>query len=263
MIKHIFSVIFIYLIVSNNITAQELFRLDFETAKAPESWDVTDKSEWGHELGEDGSNYFRFHPSYYYDRLESPTLNLESGNYKLFFSWNEVGNVNPDYINVRISKNGGEWEEVSDFGGLIGGGTNREWRKDSAIIGNLETAEYKLQFQYRSIAKYPAQYIGLDNIYLVKGELVTGLQYNLERVGLSIFPNPVSTELTFSIDDASNRIFDAKIFSVDGKLVKEVNDLNSNIKHQVNIAELESGTYLFEIIHQDGIKTESFVKQKN
>ncbi|MEZ5003292.1 MAG: T9SS type A sorting domain-containing protein [Chitinophagales bacterium] len=242
--------------------AQEIFRLDFNDALVPEGWSVSEKAEWGHVIGEDGSDFFRFSSSYTFDLFDSPVLDLEEGNYVLYFSWNETGDVNPDFVNVRVKKGNGSWEEVYDFGGLEGGGTNREWRNDSAMIGNLETAQYTLQFQYKSIAKYPSQYIGLDNVYLVKRDVVTGWHPNLEQVAFNVYPNPVSTRLNFTISDVDNRNFEAKIINVKGQVIRSMSAINGNGQNSFDVSDLDIGTYLFEIICDDGIKTESFVIQR-
>lgn len=243
------------------IFAQEIFRLDFENELAPEDWSASSKAEWGHLIGENGSDYFRFSSSYTFDFFDSPVLTLEEGNYVLYFSWNETGDVNPDFVNVRVKKGNGSWEEVYDFGGLEGGATNREWRKDSAVIGNLETAEYTLQFQYKSTGKYPSQYIGLDNVFLVKSDLVTSLQPTLERVDFSIYPNPVKSNLNFNVFDQENRNFVAKVLNVNGQLLKTLPFINSNGQNTIDVTDLAKGTYLLELVNQEGIKTESFVIQ--
>ncbi|MEZ5009976.1 MAG: T9SS type A sorting domain-containing protein [Chitinophagales bacterium] len=260
-VKTVLILILTSLVVVTNLSAQEIFRLDFESELAPEDWSVSSKAEWGHLIGEDGSDYFRFSSSYTFDLFDSPALTLDEGNYVLYFSWNETGDINPDFVNVRIKKGNGSWEEVYDFGGLEGGATNREWRKDSAVIGNLETAEYTIQFQYKSTGKYPSQYIGLDNVFLVKSDLVTSLQPTLERIDFSIYPNPVKSILSFNVFDLENRNFEAKILNVNGQLLKTLPLINANGQNTIDVSDLARGTYLLELVNQEGVKTESFVIQ--
>lgn len=240
---------------------QEIFNLDFEEAIAPDDWSVTSKSEWCHLIGEDGSSYFRFHPTYLNDRLESPKYDLEAGNYVFYFSWNEVNGDNPNYARVRIKKNNRSWEDLYFFGGSETGGTDRVWRKDSVVLSDLEDAEYTIQIRYNSEGRYPSQYIGLDNISLVKKEDAVTSTNILEKVDAQIFPNPASEVLQLQIETTEVATIAAQIFAVDGSLMKTIPNVPINAKHEIDVAELAAGNYVLKLLSNTGSKSIPFIIQ--
>ncbi len=124
--QNVFLLFILVCFLSLNASSQEIFKLDFEEEFVPEEWTVNRFAEWGHLLGPDSDNFFRFHPKANLGLLKTPSLTLEEGVYTLYFKWSESGTSNPDFINIRIQKNNGQIMEVSDFGGLEGGATNRE-----------------------------------------------------------------------------------------------------------------------------------------
>lgn len=253
-----FSIIFI--LFCSQLSAQVIFTLDFEDEKAPQDWVFSDKSEWGHLLGEAGSNYFRFHPFSNRDVLQSPSIALSDGVYVLYFSWNETGNVNPNFVNIRIKKNNQSWQEIYDFGGSINGGTNRTWHKDSVVIGALEADNYTFQFEYKSDGKFPSQYMNLDNLSLVKTDNVTAVTSMLEKVNFEVYPNPVSTSLNFKVEDQARRNFDFFLYSSSGQQIKHLKNI-INGDYSINISDLSKGVYLLELRHEEGIKSEQLIVQ--
>ncbi len=60
---------------------------------------------------------------------------------------------------------------------------------------------------------------------------------------LKIFPNPVSDY--FTIKNAPSEKYIASIFSIDGRIIKEV--IVNDEKQQINVEELQSGIYLLRI----------------
>jgi hypothetical protein len=238
--------------------SQELFRLDFEDEFVPAGWVYSDKSEWGRVLGEEGGNYFRFHPNSWRDVLQTPPLDLEAGRYVLYFSWNEASTGNPDFCNIRIREGYGSWESID----RIGIGNGRTWEKDSAEIGNLPAGSYTLEFEYKTIGKFPAQYLNLDNIYLVRSDLITGLHEMLSGVELGVYPNPAHSQMNFLLKDPQNRRFDLRVLNTLGEIVVRQGIPENQTTGGVDISGLPAGPYILELIHREGKVWTRFMIQR-
>jgi hypothetical protein len=251
---------FVALLHCLNVQSQEIFRFDFDTSFVPENWEASSSAEWGRVIGEDHTNYFRFHPIANTAILQSSAINLNAGNYMLYFSWNETGTVNPNFININIKRNNQPWQEIADFGGSESGATGRIWIKDSVEIGNLENENLTIQFQYKSDGKFPSQYMALDNIFLIRTDQITTVSNELEKVVFSIFPNPASTNVQLQIQDEEQRIFNCNIYNAVGQIVLSKSNI-SNGDLTLDIAHLYKGIYLVEIQHADGNKSEQLIIQ--
>lgn len=194
---------------------QEVFRLDFEEILLPEGWSAGEYAEWGRVLGDGGTSFFRFHPVSWMDELLSPELELEAGNYTLYYSWNEAASSTPDYCEVRLRSGNGPWQEFD----RIGEGNGRTWQRDSASFGMLEAGIYRLAFAYRSTVRYPSRYLNLDNIYLIRREIVTGLEDG-ERPSLTIYPSPADEKVTIRMaGSAPDGEMAWKVFTAAGRQV--------------------------------------------
>ncbi len=69
---------------------------------------------------------------------------------------------------------------------------------------------------------------------------------------VQMFPNPVNASTTFVINEPGQVMRQIKIYSSDGKLVRQYDHLN-NTTFQMNRDQLPSGIYFYEIIGQYGI----------
>ena len=83
--------------------SQEIFQLDFENEFIPEGWTANQYAEWGHLLGPDGDNYFRFHARSNLGKLISPELTLTEGNYTLYYDWSDSALLGGTYRVKRIN----------------------------------------------------------------------------------------------------------------------------------------------------------------
>ena len=87
-----------------------------------------------------------------------------------------------------------------------------------------------------------------------------GLSSNVDQTNFSVFPNPVSENLTISspilIKSISYNLYDSK-----GRLINNGN-LFSN-ETSVNTSNLSSGTYYLNLYNQENNKTQSFKIIKN
>lgn len=223
-------------------SSQEVFRLEFDREFVPEDWAYSDKSEWAHRLGEGGTSYFRFHPFSYRDFLQSPVLELEAGHYVLYFSWNESRRGNPDFCNVRIRPDGGFWDIVHTFGS----GNDRIWERDSAVLGNLPAGIYQVEFEYKSLPRYPAQYLNLDNVSLVRrDQVVTGSEAAVWLQGMELYPNPAASRLNYSLDAVMGRPDGLRVLNGAGQVLLESG--NPGLSGALDVSSLAPGHYFLEI----------------
>ncbi|MDT8412114.1 MAG: T9SS type A sorting domain-containing protein [Vicingaceae bacterium] len=66
---------------------------------------------------------------------------------------------------------------------------------------------------------------------------------------MQVYPNPVSNELTISIEDV-NGIYMLNMYQISGKLIIE-EKLNTSISN-IDVSSLENGIYFYEIISESG-----------
>lgn len=99
---------------------------------------------------------------------------------------------------------------------------------------------------------------GQTDAYLVKtdenGEVTTNTNELTKNTNISVYPNPTSDIINIS---SENKIESYKIISVDGKTIEE-NNLTSN---QINVENLQEGTYLLKLKLADKVITKKFIKK--
>ncbi len=79
------------------------------------------------------------------------------------------------------------------------------------------------------------------------------------ETGISVYPNPVSNMMTLNIENV-DEVEDVQLFSIDGKLIRDIRDLNYST--QVNATDLENGIYVLRAKYTDGtIITERVIVQ--
>ncbi|MDD2411873.1 MAG: T9SS type A sorting domain-containing protein, partial [Bacteroidales bacterium] len=77
---------------------------------------------------------------------------------------------------------------------------------------------------------------------VVSGQNITENQYN---ISFNIYPNP-STHLVNISSESSNKIQKVEVYSIQGKLIKSIDNQNSNLI-QMDVRDLNSGIYLVKI----------------
>lgn len=239
-----------------SVPAQEIFRLDFEDEFVPDEWEFTEKSEWGHTLGEEGSSFFRFHPFSWRDVLQTPAMELEEGYYVLYYSWNEAGEGNPDFSNIRIRENDGYWESLD----RIGVGNNRSWQKDSTVIGMLPASNYTLEFEYKSLGHFPSQYLNLDNIYLVRTDVVISSTDLISDIDFKLYPNPVHSQLYYVLKAEGQQMYQLVVTNAIGAIVKQEKMIHGS--GMLDVSELPQGIYNLELQYNDQRTSKRFIIQK-
>lgn len=77
---------------------------------------------------------------------------------------------------------------------------------------------------------------------------------------ISIYPNPVSDFVTIDLGNKGDLYF-LKIFSLDGKLVKQIPQLRGNSR--IDLQELATGKYIVQLISEEKGKYKTFKLLKN
>ncbi len=82
----------------------------------------------------------------------------------------------------------------------------------------------------------------------ISNPLLSNTEYYTESKNIKVFPNPISNENSFSISGLESNVnYDIKIVSVDGKIVKELENVITNGMLKVENEYMQSGIYLINI----------------
>lgn len=85
-------------------------------------------------------------------------------------------------------------------------------------------------------------------------EVLSTLENDLSKI--TLYPNPVSDKLSFSGN--SSEIVSLQIFSVQGKLIRKLNNLST----EIDVSQLKAGMYFVKLISIDGkINNLKFIKE--
>lgn len=104
--------------------------------------------------------------------------------------------------------------------------------------------------------------MALDDI-LVTGTLVVSTGDIKQLKEISIAPNPVKDFFQLNYSSETNENIDIRIFNMQGKLMKEINNLSNNVgqnQQTLNVSELATGTYQVVIFQNGQQHTETLIK---
>ncbi|WP_157609255.1 T9SS type A sorting domain-containing protein [Psychroflexus torquis] len=79
-----------------------------------------------------------------------------------------------------------------------------------------------------------------------------------ELAFLSLYPNPTTGLINIDLKEAGEALENIKIFSTDGKLVKQINIIN-NSTEQIDVSDLSRGFYLVELQTANSIYVEKLI----
>lgn len=241
------------------VEGQTIMQEDF-SAGLPESWDIGGKVELGHLIGVEQSDYVRFHPRFKQEAMISPELDMQTGYYRLHYTWMENGAENPDSVVIFLSKGGAPWQRL----GVIGGGTQRNWIRDSLEIGSPESATCRLKFVYNGQGKFPATYINLDDIHVDIVSPPTGIRNNTLQADIQIFPNPTSEKIGINIQNIQSKNLNYQLLTLDGKILSEttISEAVSEWKGTLDLAAYANGIYFIRFYSGNEEKTLQFIISK-
>jgi hypothetical protein len=240
-----------------SVNAQIIIQENFNSGQYLSAWNFAAKVEQALWLGKENSNYVRFHPNFQNQFIETPAINLVSGNYTLFFDWNQAGLQSVDSVNVQLTAdNGTTWQTIY----AIYNANNRNWQTDSVAI-NSTGSTIKLKWNYFSSGSFPAQYFNIDNIIIAKNT-ATALKNNSNEIITEVFPNPNNGNFQLKILNAKNKKGTIFIYNTQGELIYQHNlpvVLQSLL--QLDLSANSKGSYILTIQTDESSYSKSIIIQ--
>ena len=222
-----------------DLLAQVIFEEDFNGAVLPENLIYRNQVDLAHEYGIDGSSFFRFNPRNERAVLELPLFEL-NGKYELTFSYSKNGNFDKDSIIARVFKGDGNgFTKV----GSIKEDTERDWQARTFDLGEISFDAVRIQFEFLGSGKYPAPYMGLENISLTKVGVISGKSELFENVEIQLLPNPTSGFMKIELNGSIIEALNLKVLGVDGRVVYEKNNLILKKQYVLDLSHLSNGVY--------------------
>jgi hypothetical protein len=135
-----------------------------------------------------------------------------------------------------------------------------KWGYESKIIPGAIYVNSNLQYcqfpvfdpvNYYYFVEHGNDSMCLTRSYLIPPAVVTGINRSNNPFDFKITPNPVTDILHFTFPESFYETFTMNLFTVNGKLVTTLNNLNSN--SVINISELINGIYFVELKCSSGI----------
>ena len=156
-------------------------------------------------------------------------------------------------------------------------GANTNWTSENSGMGALPVMMIRQQIAKRpwidnitGVSNLGAIYIATQGKGIYENRLYVGIDGPETPVSnsgnsLSIFPNPVSSEINVKFELATNGSVSVRIYSLKGD-VSKFSDYGSMVKgeHQITIpaGDLSHGTYLLQLTAGNEVKTAKFVVVK-
>jgi hypothetical protein len=87
---------------------------------------------------------------------------------------------------------------------------------------------------------------GVD-VRVTEGEIIIDVKETNAYSGISLYPNPTSSVLSFKSTATANNTISIRIISLDGSLVKSYPKTNFNGSAQIDVSDVLKGMYVVEI----------------
>ncbi len=130
---------------------------------------------------------------------------------------------------------------------------------------NNDNIHWGINDTKNSTSSLPVKYPGNDSYYyydVLKNKLTSSPDLStknpLNQKELKVFPNPAKNELNISFSKAGIDNAEALIYSITGRLM--ISQLILGSKSSVNIKQLNTGTYILNVVHQDKVYVEKIIK---
>jgi len=91
---------------------------------------------------------------------------------------------------------------------------------------------------------------------------VAGILDNELNTSSNIFPNPSQNSLTLDLTALNVRQVNCCIFTLEGKLVKSINNLDVSSKITLDVSDLPDGNYILVTKSNEGLERQPFVIQR-
>lgn len=163
------------------------------------------------------------------------------------------------------------WIQLKQGGNNIGGGglffnPTNSYTFFEVPFSSMSTPDtLLLSFQSSNCCPYSANAVGsklyIDNIWLKSQPLGIPSLNNRITYKCFVYPNPSENILNVGFSKDLNTKVDFKIYDVSGRLVSE-NEFNGTIKpNTINISNLNSGIYFYEVLSDNGTIRNKFIKE--
>lgn len=91
----------------------------------------------------------------------------------------------------------------------------------------------------------------IGNVYKIVEDNLTVDEF--ENLEIKVYPNPTDDIVFFDFSNQDTSLFSIRIYSIQGKLINEINDIDSNI-FEFSTRNIQNGFYIVEIINEAGNK---------
>lgn len=254
------------LFVGISASAQEIiFEEKFESAETFSQWTLIDRDGDGQNweiqseenevaafTGDFLASFSWFLEAFTPDNvIVSPVIELPvEGSLNLTFKVSS-GDVDlfDEHYAVYVLESGAEFtgEETPIFEETLD-----QWYETEAKLIDLDLSDYAgqiIQLAFRHFESDDIFYIGMDDVTVTKGTL--SISEN-EKNNLLIYPNPATDWVKVQ---GINHIERIRIFDLQGKLIRETKE------KELNISDLNSGTYLINIYSGKEVISRKFIKK--
>lgn len=143
-----------------------------------------------------------------------------------------------DNLNGLWKYENGTWDSLNACNSALSDNFVRTMSKDGA--GNLWLGIY----QY-----------GAD-VYNKNGLTISGIKRNDRNIDLVLYPNPSNGQFIFKT--TADKMIEVKIFAIDGKLVKQYNNLTNG--QILDLSTQTAGIYFAEVKGESGVQTIKLIK---
>lgn len=156
-------------------------------------------------------------------------------------------------------------------------GANPLWTVENTGLGEIPVMMVRQQTVSRpwidgitGVSNFGAIYLASHGNGIFENRMFVGIDGpgpdpQGKSVTLSVYPNPVKSEVHFNVSLNGNSSLQVSLYNLQGKLVKSVNfGMPGRGEHQLTIpaADLVNGTYLMKVTEGSSVKTAKFVVTK-
>jgi hypothetical protein len=130
-----------------------------------------------------------------------------------------------------------------------------DWKRDSVNITGRFSKNDKVRFRFRNTQNFG------NNLFLDDIKVYTKtLPLQLKQKGFVVYPNPTNNLLVIDFLNLPNTLKTFRIINSVGKIVYLKNVVNAEISYNLNLTQLAAGLYTIQLIHQNKIEIQKFIK---
>jgi len=128
---------------------------------------------------------------------------------------------------------------------------------DEVVSIDCQNVEDMLCYEHFSVGCMDEESLNF-NIFAVESsegickynERITAVFKDIDEMEVLLYPNPAQNYINIDLENAE--LFQLKIFSMDGTIVKDYRNTNLSASKRIEIAELEQGPYIVQLITYSG-----------